>query len=217
MADRYVFSDEAGNFDFSRQSGASRYFILGTVTANDCHVGDRLLQLRRELGWRGQHLDKVFHATDDPQSVRDEVFHVLREGSFRIDATVLEKSKAQLHLRQESALYKMAWYLHFKHVAPLVANPDDRLFVVASRLGTKRKRGSFHSAVDDVVSQVSACASHRVAFWPAESDPCLQVADYCVWAIQRKWERGDSRSYDLIQDKIESEFDVWSIGRLHYY
>ncbi len=217
MAERYVFSDEAGNFDFSRQSGASRYFILGTVTANDCHVGDQLLQLRREMGWRGTHLDKVFHATDDPQAVRDEVFGILARGDFRIDATILEKRKAQPHLHHESALYKMAWFLHFKHVAPLIAGPDDRLFVVASRLGTKKKRGSFHTAVDDVVDQVSPCASHRVAFWPAESDPCLQVADYCVWAIQRKWERDDSRSYDLIKDKIKSEFDVWSIGRRHYY
>ncbi len=58
---------------------------------------------------------------------------------------------------------------------------------------------------------------HRVAFWPAESDPCLQVADYCVGAIQRKWERGDHRSYDLIKDKIETEFDAWAVGTRHYY
>ena len=138
-------------------------------------------------------------------------------GKFRIDATILEKSKAQQHLQDERALYKMAWYLHFKHVAPAVATSDDRLFVVASSLGTKKKRGSFHTAVDDVVRQVSPCSSHRVAFWPAESDPCLQVVDYCVWAIQRKWERDDDRSYDLIAEKIQSEFDVWSIGTTHYY
>jgi hypothetical protein len=217
MADRYVFSDEAGNFDFSNNSGASRYFILGTVTAESCDIGDELLQLRRDLGWRGVHLDRVFHATEDPQEVRDEVFEILSRGSFRIDATVLEKSKARPHLRGERALYKMAWYLHFKHVAPSVASAADRMFVVASSLGTKKKRGSFHTAVDEVVQQVSPCASHRVAFWPAESDPCLQVVDYCVWAIQRKWERGDSRSYDLIADKIQSEFDVWSVGITHYY
>lgn len=217
MADRYVFSDEAGNFDFSRQSGASRYFILGTVTANDCRVGDQLLQLRREMGWRGMHLDKVFHATEDPQAIRDEVFHTIRRGDLRVDATILEKSKAQAHLQSEAALYRMAWFLHFKHVAPLVAQPDDRLFVVASRLGTKKKRGGFHSAVDEVVQQVSPCASHRVAFWPADSDPCLQVADYCTWAIQRKWERGGQRSYELIEDKIETEFDAWAVGSTHYY
>ena len=217
MADRYVFSDEAGNFDFSRQSGASKYFILGTVTANDCQVGDRLLQLRRELGWRGLHLDRVFHATEDPQPVRGEVFKALGESDLRIDATILEKSKAQIHLRSEAALYKMAWFLHFKHVAPQIASPANRLFVAASRLGTKKKRGRFHEAVDEVVDQVSRCASHRVAFWPTESDPCLQVADYCTWAVQRKWERGDSRSYDLIKDKIASEFDAWAVGATHYY
>jgi len=142
MADRYVFSDEAGNFDFSRNSGASRYFILGTVTANDCRIGDDLLQLRRELGWRGMHLDSGFHATEDPQDVRDEVFEVLARGEFRIDVTILEKSKAQVHLQSERALYKMAWYLHFKHVAPNIATRADRMFVVASSLGTKKKRGT---------------------------------------------------------------------------
>jgi hypothetical protein len=111
----------------------------------------------------------------------------------------------------------MAWYLHFKHVAPDVATRADRMFVVASSLGTKKKRGTFHGAVDEVVSQVSPCASHRVAFWPAASDPCLQVVDYCVWAVQRKWELDDRRSYDLFKDKIASEFGVWSIGREHYY
>jgi hypothetical protein len=57
MADRYVFADEAGNFDFSLRSGASRYFVLCTVTVDECTVGDELLALRRDLGWKGLHLD----------------------------------------------------------------------------------------------------------------------------------------------------------------
>jgi hypothetical protein len=88
---------------------------------------------------------------------------------------------------------------------------------MAASLGVKKKRGAFHQAVDDVVRQVARCASHRVAFWPADSDPCLQVADYCTWAIQRKWEREDERSHVLIADKIESEFDVWRIGATAHY
>jgi hypothetical protein len=212
-----MFADEAGNFDFSVGQGASRYFVLCTVSADSCDVGDDLLRLRRQLGWRGLHLDKVFHATEDPQAIRDEVFDLLKRSDFRVDATILEKRKAQPHLQSERALYKMAWYLHFKYVAPRVARRDDRLFVVAASLGTKKKRSAFHQAVDDVVHQVSPCRSHRVAFWSMESDPCLQVADYCTWAIQRKWERDDSRSYDLIRDKIRSEKDIWRSGHTHYY
>ncbi len=217
MATKYVFSDEAGNFDFSRGQGASKYFILCTVTVNDCQVGDELLALRRDLGWKGMNLDRVFHATEDPQAVRDEVFSLLSQFDFRVDATILEKSKAREHLRERAAIYKMAWYLHFKHVAPQVTQPGDRLFVAAASIGTKKARGAMHSAIDDVVHQVAGNRSHRVAFWPAESDPCLQVADYCTWAIQRKWERDDARSHVLIADKIKSEFDVWASGSVHYY
>ena len=31
----HVFADEAGNFDFSRNTGATRYFLLTTVVIND--------------------------------------------------------------------------------------------------------------------------------------------------------------------------------------
>jgi hypothetical protein len=176
VADRYVFADEAGNFDFSLNSGASRYFILCTITMDDCKVGDDLLALRRDLGWKGLHLESVFHASYDPQAVRDEVFALLHTSSFRVDATILEKRKAQPHLQSERGLYKMAWFLHFKYVAPQIADRTDRLFVTAASLGTKKKRAAFHAAVDDVVHQVSPCHSYRVAFcqWgatPASRSP----------------------------------------------
>ncbi len=54
-------------------------------------------------------------------------------------------------------------------------------------------------------------------FWPSGADPCLQVADYCAWAIQRKWEKGDARSYDLIKDRITYEYDLWKKGEIHHY
>jgi len=216
VPDSYVFADEAGNFDFSTRQGASRYFILCTVTSTDCRTGDALLALRRELGWRGLHLDRVFHATEDPQVVRDEVFALLAGMDCHVDATILEKRKAQPHLRDDAQLYRMAWYLHFKFLARHVHRAD-RLFVAASSLGTKKARRALHSAVDEVVHQLSPCRSHRVAFWPTESDPCLQVADYCTWAVQRRWERGDDRSHALIASKVRSEFDVWARGAVYYY
>src|SRR5688500_1461272 len=63
-----------------------------------------------------------------------------------------------------------------------------------------------HDAVQDVIRQVSPTTNFRTASWNAHSEPCLQVADYCCWALSRKWEKGDDRSYALIQHKIRSEF-----------
>jgi hypothetical protein len=217
MADVYVFADEAGNFDFSPSGGASRFFVLATVTLDPTVVGPAITALRYDLGWRGLALDSVFHATTDAQAVRDEIFAALAPLQFRVDATILEKRKAQPHLQSEQKLYKMAWWLHFKWVAPRIASRGDRLFVVAASIGTKKRRGLFHSAVHDVVFQVAPGVSYRVAFWPCESDPCLQVADYCTWAVQRKYEQSDPRSYALIQSKIATEYEIWRVGKTYYY
>jgi predicted RNA-binding Zn-ribbon protein involved in translation (DUF1610 family) len=38
-------------------------------------------------------------------------------------------------------------------------------------------------------------------------------------AIQRKWESNnkDVRSFDLIKDRVEYEYDLWKPGTQHYY
>lgn len=209
MATVYLFGDEAGNFDFSEGPGASRYFILVTVTMGDCQAGDRIQALRRRLAWRGVHLGAVLHATEDPQPVRDEVFRTLRRCDMRIDATIVAKRSLPMSMRSGPQLYRYAWHEHFSRIAGEIAGPEDRLLAVASDLGTRKRRGAFHLAVDDAV-RASACSPHRVAFWPNMSEPCLVLADYCTWAIQRRWEREDWRSHELIAEKIASEVQIMS-------
>lgn len=92
---RHIYADEAGNFDFSTKRGATRFFILTTVTIDDHRIELDLLDLRRDLAWSGIDLAREFHATEDKQLVRDRVFEVLSRHDFRVDATVLEKAKAQ--------------------------------------------------------------------------------------------------------------------------
>ncbi|MDQ4124583.1 MAG: DUF3800 domain-containing protein [Actinomycetota bacterium] len=216
MARVYVFADEAGNFDFSRNRGASRYFILGTMTVADPALGTRLLDLRRELAWRGHGLETSFHAVKDRYEVKNVVFKLLEASDFRFDVVALEKSKAQPHLRADwEYFYKMAWFLHFRFVGPRILGQGDDLMVTAASIGTRKLR----NAIDDVVWQSAwpKVGKHQVAFWAAESDPCIQAADYVTWAVQRKWEIGDRTWYDRIAHKISTEFDAWWPGRTHYY
>lgn len=109
VARHSVFADEAGNLDFKRGRGASRYFIFTTVTMADCSVGDALAALRRDLAWEQVDHPGPFHATEDRQAVRDRVFDVLASHNFRIDATIFDKSKTQPHRQTIEAFYKLAW------------------------------------------------------------------------------------------------------------
>jgi hypothetical protein len=79
--------------------------------------------------------------------------------------------------------------MHMKHVGPKVVGRQDELLVVAASLGTKKRRRAIRIGIEDVISQVTS-RPWEVAFWPADSDPCLQVADYCTWAVQRTWRSG---------------------------
>ena len=80
-------------------------------------------------------------------------------------------------------------------------------------------RSSFASAIESIASAVAPASVIKDAMWAASSAPLLQVADYCAWAIQRKWERdpSDTNCYDLIRGKIESEYDIFGRSTTAYY
>jgi hypothetical protein len=158
-----------------------------------------------------------FHATEDTQAVRDEVFGVIADYPFRIDATIYEKRKVKPHLYDAVSFYTMAWRLHLRHLMPQITKMGEELFVISASIGTKNKRRVFGEAVTDMVSQASRGTTFRTAAWDAACEPCLQAADYCCWAIQRKWEMEDERSYVLIKDKIASEFDMFQPSGEFYY
>lgn len=220
MARYFVFADEAGDFTFAKGPNISRYFIVCTVSMAGCDLAHDLLELRRELIWNKKPVRDYFHASNDKQEIRDAVFAKLAKHDFRIQATIMEKSKAQPHIKAtKHRFYQYGWLYHFRHsIAPFIADTDEYLITTAS-VGTKKGQAVFTGAVNDVIQQHIKRENWRTAFLPSSHDPCLQVADYCTWAIQRKWESlgNDVRSYDLIKDRVSYEFDLWGHGKFHYY
>jgi len=218
MADHFVFADEAGCFKFEASNSASRYFILCTLRMQSCEVGADLLGLRRFLIARKQIDGEGFHCTTDKQRIRDQVFAVLRNHKFSIDATILEKAKALPRTRtDEPTFYRYAWYYHAKSLLPRHFKENDNVLISAAALETKKGKAAFRTAFNDVIQQTGKHLEHSTVFHLAKTDPCLQAADYCTWAIQRKWESNDERSRDLIADKISSEFELWRHGTVKHY
>lgn len=217
MPNKFIFADEAGCFTFNRQPNVSKYFILCTVIMDDCSVGADLLDLRRELAWRGMELGDYFHATKDKQAIRDAVFETIVARQFAVQATIMEKCKAQPHVKiSKPRFYQYAYFYHFKNSVSRMLTAEFETLVTTASLGTKKERLAFRDAVSDVMRQTSR-TRWRADFMPAQADPCLQVADYCAWAIQRKWELRDTRSYDLIRHRLTYEYDLWSKGTQQFY
>ena len=164
---------------------------------------------------RAHNRHALGHLRDNRQAVRDEVFKAITKRPFSIQATIMEKSKAMPHVRSSKPrFYQYGYFYHFKHGASKQLPKDSEALVTTASLGTRKERTAFEGAVDDVMFQTNKAKKWKTDFIPCHADPCLQVADYCAWAVQRKWESDgkDVRSYDLIKDRLTYEYDLWSHG-----
>jgi hypothetical protein len=216
--DIYLFSDEAGDLTFNRNPNISRYFIICSLTTTSLDMSLALTRLRHELIREHMPLKDCFHATEEDAFVRNRVYEEMMKHDFKFQVTICEKSKAQPQVKVSKArFYKYPWYYHFKHAIAGHLKEGDRIIVTTASIGTKKERLSYISALEDVVRQSAPNIEFIVDFRPCQAEPLLQAADYCAWAVGRKWERNDTRSYDLIKDRQTYEYELWAKGTTHYY
>jgi len=210
----YLYSDEAGDFDFRDNQNVSNYFIICTVVTKSLEIVSELITLRHSLVRDGHVIQDYFHASEEKQAVRDLVFETILRHDFQVQAQICEKRKAYAHVKEsKSRFYKYPWYYLMKHGVSAQLKPNQHLYATAASIGTNKERATYINNLADVIRQNTGC-SYSVDFRRSMADPCLQVADYCTWAIQRKWEIGDTRSYDLIKDRITYEYDLWNYNRV---
>lgn len=215
----YIFLDEAGNFDFS--PNGTPFFILGSLTKERPFLAYReLTELKYDLIETGEDLE-FFHAAEDRQQVRDKVFAIIaaRLEGCTIDSTIVEKRKTGPALRPIEQFYPRMLGFHLKYILKRIQWEGVREVVVfTDRLPVQKRRQAIGKAVKQTLaSMLPASAVYRIHHHDSKSNLDLQIADYCTWAIQRKWTQADARSYALIRPAIRSEFDIFRTGQTHYY
>lgn len=214
----YLYADETGNLDYSgtpnpKGGGASTYFGFGTATFQTDRHGDDLLEglhLRAKNAKEGLSLPRGFHAVDDSRKTRDEMFNLVKEQAPRFDTTFLYKSNAYPQVREKGPmyLYRMAWYLHLKEIARQVSDEHDELYVIVAEFGTKKFKATAHKAIEEVCDQISRDIT--LCIWIAQSAWGLQVADYGLWAVQRRLEGKKCPWYDsCVKPTLSSVFTPW--------
>lgn len=220
MGDKlYIFLDESGNLDFSETG--TRYFILTSLTIERPFAGyNELIDLRYDLVEFGFDIES-FHATEDRQPVRDKVFGVINTNlnEYRFDALVVEKRKTGPALQKDTAFYpRMVGYLIKYIIQNIDISRYEEVIVFTDTIPLNRKRRAIEGETKKVLKELMPKEKvFQVMHHSSGSNICLQIVDYCCWAIFRKWERNDERSYVLIQDGLYSEFEIFKIGTRFYY
>lgn len=210
----YVFLDEAGNLDFAPTG--SRFFVLGGITKErPFNAYKEMTELKYDLVERGTALE-YFHASENAQAVRNQVFDIIERNlaGVSVDSIIVEKQKLDALWRGEEHFYpKTLGNLLRAILAQHVLTEFQEVVVFTDSLPIQRKRSAIEKTIKTTLAaMLPAAVRYRVLHHASKSNMDLQIADYCTWAIYRKWNGQDTRSFDRIRTAIRSEWDVLSAG-----
>lgn len=89
--------------------------------------------------------------------------------------------------------------------------------MITDRIPVSKKRRAVEKAFKSYIRGNLANRPFTVLHHASASHICLQAADYCNWAVYKKWNDGERRPYDVVRQFIKSEFDIVSHGREYFY
>lgn len=206
----YFFFDESGNLDFS--PNGSRYYFFAVLTTRDpAPLSVALTALRYELLAEGLELE-YFHAAEDTQAVRHRVFErITGVGGFSLDVLVVDKRRVRREPHDPFEFYSCFAHALLDAVLRRHAGDDERLVVVTDTLPLNRQRKAAEKAFKSAIRNTLQERPFSIVHHPSAAHALLQAVDYCTWAVQRKWHRGDARSYALIEHAIHSVYEAFGV------
>lgn len=234
------FLDEAGDSTFYGKGktniigikGVSNSFILGMVKFKEPlePIREQIIKLQDQIAEdpyynvpsilkKTQNKGYYFHATDDLPEVRKLFFDYIKGLKCSFEAVVGRKSI----IRYETKHKGRQEYFYADILSHLLKNKlkkDHKLVIHISERGKSTKHTNLNLALAKAVQRFENNKNisdknlkARVVFnvnYPT-NDPLLNVADYFCWAVQRVFEKGETRFYDHIKDKISLVIDIYDM------
>ena len=239
------FIDEAGDMTFFLKgkapaplgsNGISRTFILGMA-----HIKQDLEQVRglirtfckeiendpyfNEIPSVKKRIDQgdfYLHAKDDPPELRYKFLMFLLENvDFSVQMVVGRKRLTRFvnkHHSQEREFYADL----LSHLLKDKANYRKLVINIAER-GSSTKNNNLENALRQAhiryakrhAEEYRADIKFNVQRY--SSEPVLAITDYILWTVQRVFEKGETRFYDVVKDRIPLILDLYDTTKYDNY
>jgi hypothetical protein len=170
----------------------------------------------------------LFHAKDDLPEVRREVFKVLERHDFSFYAVVRTMAAVARRVKERNERDPTYRYRPTELYDSAIRRLFDRKLhtrpafdvVFASRGKARTQALREHLLKAQAASRKAAGtyqdATIHVRAMPSHQHAGLQVADYCLWALQRLYAKGEDRFLSLIWPKVGLIVDADDISEKPY-
>jgi hypothetical protein len=226
----HYFLDEAGDPVFYGkgkkfiigEEGTSSSFILGMVRFNtDLRiVTKKVLELQKQviddpyfaeigsINKKKKSYGFYFHATDDIPEVRKIFYEFIRSIDCSFEAIAGHKIP-DLFIKKHNGNEKEFYADLLSHLLNDKLQVDCRIVLIVAQRGTSTRTENLELGLQKAVNRFKLykpgdTINTNVVFniQNQTTEPLLNVADYFCWAIQRVFERGETRYYEYLKDKI---------------
>jgi hypothetical protein len=211
----FAFLDESGDYKFAREH-PNFLVYAAVVTSTPTIFCQEFSALKYELHAQGTCLER-FHACEDQQVVRNRVFGIISQSTgYVVHSIVVRKNKVNPVLRKYG-VYSTAYKTLLRYMVG--GYKLDRVCILVDSVPDRSQQATLKSTL--LARTTDVMNARAIPFTIDHHSSCshalLQVADYCAWAIYRKWQNNDRRSYDLIRGRIRNEYDIFERGDTNYY
>ena len=211
--------------------GCSNTFILGVIHIIHPHdVRKKIETLREEICADSyfqsipsvkDKSSKAFHAKDDCSEVRMAVYKLIKTFDVKTYC-IVKRKKAILQYVQNQNRWDADWRYNENKIYDSCVKRlfKDRLHsaeenhITFSQRGKSKRSKSLRAELEKAVANFEKSSgkrvkssNHVVSNYPT-NDPCLQVIDYLLWAVQRLYERYEDRYFNYVFDKYVRIIDL---------
>jgi len=243
------FLDEAGDTTIYGKgrtcaigsNGVSNCFIIGMVKFKEKlePLREKIIELQNLIAndpyFKVPSIDKkkegsgyYLHATDDLPEVRKMFFDFIKTIDCSFEAVVSTKSieKFESKYQGKEQFYYADLLSHL--LKNKLTQKEDKLVLHISGRGKSTKNSNLEFALAKAKERFTKKhqtneITTNVVFnieYPTQ-EPLLNVADYFCWSIQRIFEKGETRYYDFIKEKVSLVIDLDDtekyVGFRNYY
>lgn len=228
----YFFVDESGDTTFynrnsewivGKENGASKILLMGFIRTTEPEFLRKKINELKDLVLNDEYLKSIpsmkktkiaFHAKDDCPEVRYNVFKLLKDLPFTCNIVVARKTK---HVFDKFSgdtqkLYDSLITNLFKNVLHLSSN---NYIYIATR-GSKKRQIPLEQAIqaslkytENKLNTTIDATHQKILPQTPSGEVCLQIVDYCNWAIQRAFLHGDMRYYNYLKEKFGLIVDIY--------
>lgn len=179
---------------------------------------DSLLNVIPSVRKRIKRRGFFFHASKDSPDVRTVLFHYLKNLPCEAEVVMARKIPeifANKHHGNDDEFYADL----LSHLIKSRLKKSRRLVLNIAERGSSTRSSILDQALAKAIGRASRKWGDQL---PCEivfnvqtplTEPLLAVADYLVWSVQRVFERGETRYYEYLKDKIRLVVDIYDSAR----